>query len=152
MRSHPHPPSPRRGGYGLVEMAVTGVLLAAMVLLVARVTASVATQRQVTTRREVAARVAAGLVEEARALPWDRLTTDGVRPLASARLAEVSTLAASRASIRVTVEPAPGVGGSEVRRLVVTVAWPDPTRGGGAPVRLVAWAFKPGSAGGEARP
>ncbi len=128
---------PRRPGFGLIEMTVAVMLLAAGMVVTLRVIGWVAVERRAVERRERAVLEASNLLERAVARPWDGLTPDA---LASLRLDEATTRALPGAALAWGVveekEPAPA------RRITLEVRWRDRAGQAEAPVRLVAWIYR----------
>ena len=131
--------TPRRRGFGLVEMAVAGVLLATIIAITAETVARVTTDRKATARREAATRLVGNVMERALARPWSEISTEALTLVATS--ANVGNR--QDASLRVEVTAAPEVGGRGVKRVVVEVRWPDRSKVAESPVRLVAWCFEP---------
>lgn len=132
---------PRRG-FGLVEMAVAGVLLATMVLLTLQLVGWSATDRRALSRREAATRLVANVLERALAHPWSEISTAGLTPLVGSVRGDG---AAADGVLSVDVTPAPPLDGSAQKKIVVEVAWPVQAGSPGAPVRVVAWTTEQGA-------
>ena len=130
---------PRRRGFGLIEMAVSGVLFAAMVVLTIQLVGWVALDRQANLRRESAIRQVSNVMERALGRPWSDLSNEGLAPLAAV-VNESKAVAPGRLTIVVIAEPP--VDGLGQKKLVVAVEWPDRTKVAEAPVRLIAWAYE----------
>lgn len=129
----------RRRGFGLVELAASGVIFAAMAAITAQVVGAVAAEAKAAARREHAARLAGDVMERALARDWAGLTTEALAPLADSALAADPI---PGASIRFEVVPTPAVGRRGQKRVVVEVRWPDHAKAAEAPVRLVAWTLE----------
>ncbi len=136
---------PRRRGFGLIEMAVSAVLFAALAAITLQVVAWVALDRRAAARREGATRRVANVMERILARPWPAITTAGLAALAAP---PAGADPAVDGTLRIEVLPAPPVAGRGQKRIVVAVEWPDRAKVAEAPVRLVAWTYEPG----EARP
>lgn len=129
----------RRPGFGLIEMAVTGVLIAAAMAATLQVVGWVALERRGVERRERAVLEASNLMERIAARPWGELSTEALGPI---RMAEASAafLPGSTLEIKVaTAEDAP-----PRKRITVEIRWLDRSGRPEAPVRLVAWAYRRG--------
>ncbi len=129
-----------RRGFGLVEMAVAGVLLATIVVITAETVARVAADRKAAGRREAAARLVGNVMEQALARPWSEITTEALASLVNSTNDRKPKPAEM---LRVEVTDAPKVGGRGAKRVVVEVRWPDQSKFAESPVRLVAWTFEP---------
>ena len=126
----------RRRGFGFVEMAMSGLLLMAMVLITMQVVGWVAADRRAFARRDRATRLVGQVLEQSLARPWADLSTEGLAALArEANQAEPT----AGGSLRVEVAPAPEVGGLAQKKILVEFTWPDRSKVAEAPVRLVAW-------------
>ncbi len=68
----------RRRGFGLVEMTIACVLLAAAMAATLQVVGWVALERRAVERRERAVLEASNLMERIAARPWDELTTEAL--------------------------------------------------------------------------
>ncbi len=71
----------RRSGFGLVELALTGFLLAVAMTLTLQVVGWIALNRRSTERRERAIVEASNLIERIKARPWDDLKTESLANL-----------------------------------------------------------------------
>ena len=142
----PRRPKPtRRRGFGLIEMAISSLMLAAAMAATLQVIGWVAFEARAVARRERAVREAVNLLERVAARPWDDLTTDALARLKISE-ATAAALPGSNLAIRVaTVEAEPA-------RKVITVEirWNDRTGRPEAPVRLVAWSHQ--VSGGGSKP
>ena len=131
----------RRRGFGLIELAISTLMLAAAMVATLQVIGWVALEGRSVSRRERALREAANLAERIAARPWDDLTPDA---LAKLRLSdEMANLPGSALVVRVvSVEEAPA------RKVIhVEIRWNDRTGRPEAPVRLSTWAYKTGGPG-----
>jgi hypothetical protein len=131
----------RRPGFGLIEMAVTGVLIAAAMAATLQVVGWVALERRAVERRERAVLEASNLMERIAARPWDELSAEA---LASTRLAGASAAFLPGSTLEIKV--APSEDAPARKRITVEVRWLDRSGRPEAPVRLVAWAYRRGEA------
>jgi prepilin-type N-terminal cleavage/methylation domain-containing protein len=126
--------SPRRRGYGLIELTIATLLLAVAMTIVAQTAGWLSTERRGAERRQRALQEAANLMERLSSRPWDELTPELAR-------AQVLT-PATRAFLRdgtLDVVIIPETGDPPAKRITVRVYWGDPSAGLVAPVKLVAW-------------
>jgi hypothetical protein len=132
---------PDRRGMTLMEVAVAGALLVAvMVITFQAITTSAAGQRALD-RRQAATREAAGVMERLAALSWDDLTPEQVK---KEHLSEEMARTAPGASLRVDLSQPADAG--PARRITVEVRWPGGPGRPEAAVRLVAFRYPPASA------
>jgi len=131
--------TPRRRGFGLVEMAVAGVLFATIVLITVQVVGWVASERAAVGRREAATRAAGNLMERILARPWADLSTESLAPLVRS-LAGSQSIAPARLQVEVLAGPL--LDGRGQKKVVVEVVWPERSRVNESPLRLVAWTFE----------
>jgi hypothetical protein len=128
-----------RAGFGLIEMAMTGVLIAAAMAATLQVVGWVARERRGVERRERAVLEASNILERVAARPWDDLSTEALAPIKLPEAAR-AFLPVSSIDLKVaTIEDAPGR-----KKLTVEVRWSDRSGRPEAPVRLVAWAYRRG--------
>jgi len=133
----------RRRGFGLIEMAISTLLLAAAMVATAQVIGWVALEGRAVARRERAVREAANLMERLASRGWDDLSPDS---LSNLRLSgpTAAALPGSALDVRVaTIEDAPAR-----KRVTVEIRWNDRSGRPEATVRLVAWSYR---RGGESR-
>ena len=129
----------RRPGFGLIEMAVTGVLIAAAMAATLQVVGFVALERRSVERRERAVLEASNLLERVAARPWDELSTEA---LGSIRMAEASAAFMPGSTLELKVVPHDDAPAR--KRITVEIRWLDRSGRPEAPVRLVAWAYRRG--------
>jgi len=129
-----------RRGFGLVEMAVSGALFAAMVVIAAQLVGWIALDRKATARRERATRLVANVMERVLSRPWTEITTEPLAPLARSATEGKPN---SAGSLTIEVAPAPALDGRGVKKITVEVRWPDRSKVAESPVRLIAWTFEP---------
>lgn len=128
----------RRAGYGLVEMAMTGFLIAAAMAATLQVIGWVALERRAGERRERAVAEVANLMERVAARPWEELENSR---LASLKLNETTARFLPGPKLEVKVEPLDDAPSR--KKITVELRWLDRTGRPEAPVRLVAWAYRP---------
>ena len=126
----------RRRGYGLIELAVTGVLLTTMTLLTLQLVGWVAKDRQSIGRREAATILVANVLERVLARPFDEITKDGLSPLVKELMADRPP---TLGFLRVEITPTAPVDGLTQKRITVEVSWPRNLAEIGSPVRLIGW-------------
>jgi hypothetical protein len=126
-----------RRGFGLVEMAMTGVLIAAGMAATLQVVSWVALSRRAVERRERAVVEASNLMERICARPWEEITTESLGTL---RLSEAASAFLVASSLNVKVEP---IEANPARKkITLEIRWRDRSGRTEAPVRLIAWAFR----------
>jgi hypothetical protein len=132
----------RRSGFGLVEMAITGVLIAAGMAATVHVVGWIALERRAVERRERAVLEASNLLERIGSRAWDELTTES---LGNIQMSESSAafLPGSTLDLKVTTfDDAP-----IRKKIVVEIRWRERSGRSEAPVRLVAWTYRRGEVG-----
>jgi hypothetical protein len=143
MIAGPRSPSKcRRSGFGLIEMAVTGILITAAMAATLQVVGWVAVQRRAVERRERAVLEASNLMERITARTWDELTNE---TLGSIKISEqtASFLPGSALELKVLpMEDAP-----TRKKITVEIRWSDRSGRAESPVRLVAWVYRRGGPG-----
>jgi hypothetical protein len=139
----------RRGIY-LLEMAVAGVLLLAVMMLCVRYFAVTATQRRALDHRQAALGEAANIMERITAQPWSDLTAEGLTKIS---LSTETKLALPDGELKIDLadedaRPSPptplpkGEGKLEAKRITVTIRWQDDQGQWSQPVRLAAWRYR----------
>ncbi len=129
-------PARRRRGFGLVEMAVAGALLMAMILITLQLVGWAAREGQAVARREAATRLVGTVMERILARPFATISTEALVPLVTEAGQERSP---SAGVLSVEVIPIASIDDHRQKKVVVQVRWPDLMPGSMAPVRLVAW-------------
>ncbi len=136
MRIHPSQSGSRPGrcrrGFGVVELAISVVMLASIAILVIQVVDASARQRVASGRRAYAIQLASNLMERV----WESRRSGAANPLAP----EPSRQDLERLpGLKWTATTAAEVGPPRSTRMTLELTWqrPDGTRE--APVRLVAW-------------
>jgi Tfp pilus assembly protein PilV len=127
----------RRSGFGLIEMAVAGTLIAAGMAATVQVVGWVALERKAVERRERAVLEAENLMERIVTWPWDELSTESMKRY-SIRGSTAGFLRDPTLKVDVTpFEDAPAR-----KKVVVEIRWLDRSGRPEAPVRIVAWAYR----------
>lgn len=126
----------RRGIY-LLEMAVAGVLLLAIMTLCVRYFAVTATHRRALDHRQAALVEAANIMERVTARPWNDLTAEG---LAKISLTPETKLALPDGELK--IELAGDDAKPEAKRITVIIRWQDDEGQWSQPVRLAAWRYR----------
>jgi hypothetical protein len=129
----------RRSGFGLVEMALTGVLIAAAMAATLQVVGWVALDRRATERRERAVVEVANLMERVVAHPWEEIETDRLRSISISDSAR-SFLQSSTQIVK--VEPFDDAPAR--KKITIELRWANRSGQAEAPVRLVAWIYRNG--------
>jgi prepilin-type N-terminal cleavage/methylation domain-containing protein len=127
---------PQRRGFTLTEVTVATVVLAAAIVAVTQLMATVAARRGAAEREALARQETANLMEHLFAMPWPELNEQRVAEL---QLSAACREAMADPQLNVTVESVPGTPAG--RQIRVELSWLD----GGAPYRrqmsLSAWRF-----------
>ena len=127
----------RHRGFTLTEVVVTGVVLAAMLVVCLKLLSATAAQRRSMADRRTANREAANVMERLAARPWEELTAAGAEKIALSAAAE-RTLLDAELEVEVS-EPAEVPG---AKRIVVAVRWRDRANQPRMTARLVAFKFR----------
>lgn len=133
-------PEGRRTGFSLIELAVTGALIAVALTVTVQVVGWVALERKAVERRERALLEANNLMERIVARPYDDLTTERLGAL---QVSEATARFLRKPTLEVQVSPAEGAPTRKKIRL--EIRWPDRSGRLEAPVRLVAWSYPKGA-------
>jgi len=131
-----------RRGFGLIEMAITGALIATAMLVTVQVVGWIALERKAVERRERALVEAENLLERVVAVSWGELSTESLK-----RFQIGSTTAAFLRNPKLdlnvtTIEDAP-----VRKKVMLEIRWNDRSGRPEAPVRLVTWVYRRGEAG-----
>jgi hypothetical protein len=133
------PKAGRRPGFGLIEMAVTGILIATAMAATLQVVGWVALERRAVERRERALLEASNLLERITARSWDDLSTEALKTMTISDPAS-SFLPGSALDLKVVpFEDLPAR-----KKITVEILWRDRSGRSEAPVRLVAWVYRRG--------
>jgi hypothetical protein len=132
---------PRHRGFGLVEMAATGVMVMAAMAITVQLLGWAAAGRRDVARRERAILEASNLLERLAARPWEQLTADAVRGVT---LSDATKEALPGAAL--TIDVADIAAAPAARRITVAITWRDRAGKAEAPARLVGWAYRRGGA------
>ena len=132
--------SHRRRGLGLIEMAITGVLLAGAMVATVQVISWVAHERKAVERRQRALAEASNLMERIAARPWSELNLE---QLAKVELSERTLVFLPRSNLNIQLvqhddEPVR-------KKIKLEIRWRDHTGRTEAPVRIVTWVYKRGA-------
>jgi hypothetical protein len=139
----------RRGIY-LLEMAVAGVLILALLTLCVRYFAVTATQRRALDQRQAALGEAANIMERVSTRPWSDLTAE---ELSKISFSPETKLALPDGELKIEVadedvRPSPpvplpkGEEKLEAKRITVTIRWKDGEGQWTQPARIVAWRYR----------
>ena len=139
--SRPQLQAGRRPGFGLIEMAVAGVLIVVAMTVTVQVVGWIALERKAVERRERSLLEAENLLERIVATPWGELTTESAARFrvseATAKFLRNPTLGLAVAAF----DDAPAR-----KKVSVELRWLDRSGRPEAPVRLVAWTYRRGEA------
>ncbi len=131
-----------RRGYALLEITVAVVLLLAAMNLTVKMLGWVAAERRGVDRRHWAIQSVANVMERVTAEPFDRVTVETARSIAS-RSGAATVLPGAEWSIAVDDDrdaPIPA------RRVSINLRWKERAVGWEAPVRVSSWVFDKGRA------
>ena len=135
--------SPSRGrsnrGFGLIELSIAAVMLAAAMVATVQVVSWVALDRRAVERRERAVVEASNILERITARPWDELETE---KLATIMLAEPTAACLPGGSLDIkasTIEGPPAR-----KKLAIEIRWRDRSGRTESPVRIVTWVYRRG--------
>jgi hypothetical protein len=126
-----------RRGMTLMELAVAGVLLTALLTISAQIMTATAAQRRIADQRRLAVFEAANVMERMAAHAWTDLTPEAVAGQ------QIPTSARKRlpgAELKVEVSSPPADPGA--KRLLVSLRWQDDHGRFLSPVTLVTWKYK----------
>ena len=123
----------RRGGFTLVEVAVTAFLLAVALTLVVQTVSAVAAQRRSVERRQWAVEEVANQMERLAATPWDRLTPEHARGVS---LSETARRLLPHAELAVALDDDTD---GDVRKVGIRLRWRERSEVWSSPVRLTVW-------------
>jgi hypothetical protein len=128
-----------RSGFGLVEMAITGVLVAAAMVATIQVVGWVALDRRANERRERALIEASNLMERITVRAYETIRTEDLTSL-HLNDSAASFLHGSKLDLKVdSFEDAPAR-----KKITLELRWLDRSGRPEAPVRLVAWSYRKG--------
>ncbi|MDX2035889.1 MAG: hypothetical protein SFX72_04500 [Isosphaeraceae bacterium] len=133
----------RRRGFGMVEAAISALILCVMLVLTLSMVGRMVDERRATDDRRRAAIEARNLLERVQALPWSDRTTERASALLLGADSPIpARLGRSKASLEIRDEPGPPAG----RRVSVVVEVPGiGGRPAAVPVRLTTWTHPIGS-------
>jgi Tfp pilus assembly protein PilV len=126
---------PRRPGFGLIEMAVTGVLIVVAMAVTIQVIGWIALERKAVERRERALLEAENVLEHIAAIPYADLSTESTAKLRPSSSAGPLRDPVWKVEV-ISIDEAPAR-----KKIVIEVCWPDRSGRSEAPVRLVAWVY-----------
>ena len=121
----------------LLEIAVTGTVLAALLAITVQFLGATAAGRQALRRHETAVREAANVMEHLAGKPWPELTPEGVQ---GSQLSEESLGVLPGAELEVDVAPTDQE--PEGKRITVAIRWQEGAEQPGRSVRLTAWRYR----------
>jgi hypothetical protein len=127
----------RRRGFGLIEMAIAGVLIVVAMTVTVQIVGSIALERKAVERRERALLEVENVLERVVTWPWDELTTESMRRYS---ISSASAGFLRNPALKVTVTP---LEDAPVRKKVlVELRWLDRSGRPETPVRLVGWVYR----------
>lgn len=135
-------PPHRRGGFSLVELAITAILLGVVLVTAIPTLAWIVRTRHAAERQQAAVLGVGNLMERVTALRWDEITSENLESL---RLPESLARQLPEADLKISVtadKPEP-----EAKRILIELRWQESRAGTRSPpVRLAAWVYRPGRA------
>ncbi len=130
-----------RRGFSLLELAVAGALLGALLVVCLQLIGAMAAQRRAADQRRLAVVEVGNILERLAARPWDELTSKNVGQEMEEK-EKLSPQAASRlpgAELKIEVtQPAKE---PDARRIVVSLRWQDAAGVLLPPVRIATWRY-----------
>ncbi len=133
---------PRRRGVFLTETIAAGVAVAAAMAITLQLLSLTLAVRRDLERRGWAREEAANLMERLSAVPFDTLSTDSARALASLSPPAASVLPGGR--VEVKVSEAKIAEGAVLKRINLAIVYRGPSGREESPVRLAAWVARRG--------
>jgi hypothetical protein len=123
-------------GMTVLELAVAGVLLAALTAVCVKFFAAAAGQRRALAERHAALRVAGNLMERLAARPYDQLTAE---KLAQEKLPPQIAAVLPKANLKIDVADA--VGPPAGKRITLRMSWPGLDLAAPLSVQLTTWRY-----------
>ncbi len=141
----------RRSGFTILELTVSMILFGAILLVAMKFFAAIGQQQRTIRRQQLATRELANVMEAIAALPWDRLTAEGVRP---AQLSESARQGLP--GVELAVEITQPAGEPQAKQIAVQIRWQDRSEQPARPLRAACWRYrveppKPPPEGGAVR-
>jgi len=127
----------RRRGMTLLEMAITGTVLAMLLVISVQFMRATGNGRRALRRHETALGEAANVMEHLAVKPFKELTAEGVDDV---RLCEEALGVLPGATLQVDV--APSEGQPEGKQITVVIRWPEGPDRPDRSVRLTAWRYR----------
>lgn len=131
---------PVRRAFTTLELAVSVLTVMTAMGMTVKVLGWVGTERRAADRRQWAAQVASNVLERASSEPFDRVTADTVKAIASRTDAARSLPGAEWEVSVVDEDPSP----VPARRVTLRLRWTERSGNWVAPVRLTSWVFRGG--------
>jgi hypothetical protein len=126
----------------MIEMAISGLLIAASMAATVQVVGWVATDRRAVGRRERAVVEASNLMERIAARPFEEITPESLAALKLPEAARASLPGSTLNATLAAMDDAPAR-----KRITVEIRWRGRSGQSEAPVRLVAWTYRRGGPG-----
>jgi Tfp pilus assembly protein PilV len=123
-------------GMSLIEMAVAGVLLAALAALCLKFFVVAAEQRRAMAQRQTALCEASNLMERLAARPWDELSPD---KLAQEKLSPEAAAMLPKAELKIDV--AETTDAPRGKRITLRLSWPGVDPATPLAVQLTCWRY-----------
>ncbi len=128
-----------RRGFGMIELAVAGILVAAGMTATVQVVGWVVVERRAVERRQRALVEASNLLERIAARPYDEITPEAA---GRCRLAGPTADFLPGATLYLKVDTSTDAPGR--KKIAVEIRWRDRSGRPEAPIRLVAWTYRHG--------
>ena len=126
----------RRGGYTLVELAMSLLVLLAAMGVTVRVLGAVGKDRRAADRRQWAVQAVGNVMERVTAEPFEKVTDGEAKKIADrAGASDLLPGAAWEVAVVEVKEPVPG------KRVTLRLRWKETGVGLSGPVRLTAWVY-----------
>jgi len=127
----------RRRGMSLLEIAVTGALLATLLAISVQFLGATAAGRQALRRNDTAIREAANVMERLSTRPWREITPQGVE---DCQLSEEALGVLAGAKLEIDVTPTDRE--PEGKQITVVIRWQEAADLPDRSVRLTAWRYR----------
>jgi Tfp pilus assembly protein PilV len=131
----------RRGGFSLLELVVTGVLLSVVMVSAVPMLAWVGLQRRAADQHQFALHEAANILERLTLEDWEHLTPESAEELTLSEQAQ-SYLPDAELAVTVAETVAEPSDVPPSKRLSVELRWRDPAGNMTPPVRLTTWLYR----------
>jgi type II secretory pathway pseudopilin PulG len=126
----------RRCGFTILELTVSAIMLGAILAVAMKFFTTIGAQHRTVRRQQLAIRELANVMEGIAALPWDRLTPEGLR---QTQLSEVARQGLPSAELAVEITQPDGE--PQAKRIAVQIRWQDRPDLPPRPLRAASWRY-----------